>query len=650
MSIVSGNGKRAATETLTTSVAEDPGLLPDVLDEMEHPARGPGAERLVSQRGLFAAPFYQVPDDLYCTVEKGDAARERQAVVVEPYSRVSTNTYFGRFPASYWQRWTAAAEVRVEAVVSGSGRLSVVASDSYGSPRVVAATDVGPRPADPAAEQEVLLTALLDRFVDGGGLWLEIATHDHRLSVRQVRWSVTAPARLRPTAVVICTFNRPDDCLYTLEILGGDADAMRMVDAVYVVDQGTDTLESRDGFALIREILGAKLHYLRQPNLGGAGGFTRGLYEVTDVQHADHANVLFMDDDILLEPDTVIRMTAFANRATEPVIVGAQMLYLLHPNLAYSWAQTTNLPVLEAGVPVPDNVLRVDVLRQRQERRVEAGYNAWWSCLIPSEIVADIGYPLPMFFQWDDVEYGLRARARGHPTVTLAGTGVWHADWDWKDEDTWNNYFNHRNVLIVNALHGDFDSKASARVLGERLLRYLVTMRYGLAASVLKAVEDFLDGPESLRDGGVAAAAAVHQLRAAYPETQLHPVCEVPGIPSTAMPLVPGAPPPSRDRAVMAKRLLWQLLGKPAGTAALSERDARWWFVSRFRTVVVTDASQQGVRVLRLDRDQLITLGRRSVKVLRRLRREGRRAQQQYRDALPELTSRQNWQRLFNAR
>ncbi|MGH3794759.1 MAG: glycosyltransferase [Pseudonocardiaceae bacterium] len=646
MSVGNGSGNKASTASLATRVADQADLPMNGAQNPDLPASGARVERLVAQRGLFAAPFHRVPDDLYCTVEKGNAARERQTVAVEPYSRVSMNTYFGRFPASYWQRWTTATEVRMDAVVSGSGRLLVVASDHDGLPRVVGSADVGGPAA--AAEEQVTLTAQIDRFVDGGALWLELVTQERGLTAGQVRWSVTATARLRPTAVVICTFNRPDDCLYTLEVLSGDDCAMQMVDAVYVVDQGTDTLESHAGFARIRDVLGAKLHYLRQPNLGGAGGFTRGLYEVADVQHAEHANVLFMDDDILLEPDTVIRMTAFTNRATEPLIVGAQMLYLLHPNLAYSWAQTTNLPGLAAGVPVPSDVLRVDVTTRRQEKRVEAGYNAWWSCLIPSEIVADAGYPLPLFFQWDDVEYGLRARAKGYPTVTLAGTGVWHADWDWKDEDTAANYFNHRNVLIVNALHGDFDAKVSARVLRWRLLRHLVMMRYGLAAMVIKAVEDFLDGPENLRDGGVEAVAAVRELRAAYPDTQCHPACEVPGVPSAAMPLVPGAPPPSRERAVMAKRLLWQLLRKPTATAALCESDTRWWFVSKFRTVVITDASQQGVRLLQLDREQLIALGKRAFTVLRRLQREGARVQQQYRVAMPELTSRQNWQRLFD--
>ena len=52
-------------------------------------------------------------------------------------------------------------------------------------------------------------------------------------------------------------------------------------------------------------------------------------------------------------------------------------------------------------------------------------------------------------------------------------------------------------------------------------------MQYGLAATLIQAVDDFLDGPEVLRDGSAAAAAEIRRIRAAYPETQMRPVSAV---------------------------------------------------------------------------------------------------------------------------
>ena len=62
------------------------------------------AGRIVAQRGLFVGPSLLVPEDLYARVERGAARRERPRVELGPATAVTTNTYFGRFHATYWQR------------------------------------------------------------------------------------------------------------------------------------------------------------------------------------------------------------------------------------------------------------------------------------------------------------------------------------------------------------------------------------------------------------------------------------------------------------------------------------------------------------------------------------------------------------------
>ncbi|HEY6422214.1 MAG TPA: glycosyl transferase, partial [Pseudonocardiaceae bacterium] len=226
-------------------------------------------QQLLAQRAFFAASFPEAPDDLYSCSAKGVIERTRERVVIHPHAELSTNTFFGRFPASYWQRWTEVTLVEVSAIVQGTGRISVRASDSVGDVRTVATVMV-----EGAEHEQVRLRARIDRFVDGGALWLEASTGEAPLVLDAVHWSVARPKRVRPTAVVICTYNRADDCLHTLKTLSLDDTTLSMVDTVYVVDQGNDTVESRPGFVQVQRALYSKLHYLRQPNLGGAGGFT----------------------------------------------------------------------------------------------------------------------------------------------------------------------------------------------------------------------------------------------------------------------------------------------------------------------------------------------------------------------------------------
>ena len=609
------------------------------------------AGRVVAQRGLFTGPSAVVPDELYAEVVSGSAARSRTRLTLGPHTQATTDSYFGRFPASYWQRWTGVDEVVAEVTVTGSGKLSLVASDMDGEPRTVAAEVV-----TDAKAATVRLVGKLTMFLDGGFLWVDIATEDATLAVDALNWTVPAPARAPLTSIVICTFNRADDCVATLGALSSDQSALDWLEHVYVVDQGSDTVESRPAFADVEKALDGRLRYLRQPNLGGAGGFGRGMYEITE--SGSDANVFLMDDDILCEPEIVVRMSAFAASTTAPAIVGGQMLRLLHPTKLYAGAEYADFGGLVPGQVVKDGLNDVDLLAEAEDAdgvptgkpnrgdiRVDADYNAWWSCLIPADVVRRLGLPLPLFFQWDDVEYGYRARANGVPTVTLPGAAVWHADFDWKDADKWNEYFAVRNAMVVSALHSETDPKVVARTLLARVVRYLVGMQYGLAATIIKGAEDFLRGPEIFADGGAGAAAAIRKERAAYPDTVLHKPSEIEG----TLPMIRSAGSPSMTRLVLIKRLVYLALGRSVyAQGIVPANDSAWWHTSQFDKVVVTDASQEGVRIRKRDRALTVELAKRAARVARDLVRETPRLRAAYRAAVPDVTSRENWRRLYD--
>ena len=94
-------------------------------------------ERLVVARGLFSGPSAQVSDEMYARIMSGKAHRERNALHLEHGATVDTNTYFGRLPASYFQRWTIATEVQLKLVFDASGPATLLlrASDAGGTER-----------------------------------------------------------------------------------------------------------------------------------------------------------------------------------------------------------------------------------------------------------------------------------------------------------------------------------------------------------------------------------------------------------------------------------------------------------------------------------------------------------------------------------
>jgi galactofuranosylgalactofuranosylrhamnosyl-N-acetylglucosaminyl-diphospho-decaprenol beta-1,5/1,6-galactofuranosyltransferase len=616
---------------------------PDVLKQRltDHAA----SDRLVIARGVFTGPNVQVSDEMYARVAKGKARRERHALHLDKGATVDTNTYFGRLPASYFQRWTTVTEVQLRLVLdtSTSVQLALRGSDSQGNARTIASTEV-------VGTGTAVLSARLNEFVDGGSLWMECTAVGGPVTITNLEWTAPSPSAIRPAAITICTFNRPADCATTLAAIADDKGLLDEIDAVYVVDQGTDAVADAPRFSELAAQLGDKLVYLRQANLGGSGGFTRGMYEISSI--SDHANVILMDDDILCEPEAILRLNAFANLTPTPTIVGAQMLNLKNTRYLHVGAEGSDLSKLRPGRWAANALHSSDMVKHRQNKRTDGQYNGWWSCLIPAEIVASIGLPLPIFIKWDDIEYGLRAAAKGYPTVTLPNAGVWHAEFHWKDLDDWIHYFIIRNALITASLHDHIDPAAMTKLLAYEISLAIVSMRYGLAHTIIRGIEDFLERPGVLSDGGMHAAKRIREERAKFPDTVMHPAVKTHELVNALPPTRPAGffPKKKRMNLVLTKRAVFQWLGRTIpGPVTIPAADAHWWHVSLFDHVVVTDASQAGVRILRRDPKALKQLTRDARKVLRRFRAEAPAAQQQYRDALPQLTSRENWARLFGS-
>lgn len=592
---------------------------------------------------------------MYVTADPADVTAERTVVRLAPGASLSTNTYFGRFAASYWQRYTSATEVTLEFAhhcdPATRLRLEIRASDISGRERpveVVGLTGTG----------RARLTIPIRRFVDGGAVWFDLLAAGGCAAVSDVTWTVADPPRRRPIAVVMCTHNRPGDAVAGVLGLTSDEVLLDRIDAVYVVDQGTDRVDAHPDFPRVKEALGERLHYLTQPNLGGAGGFNRGILEITaaassaaTAESAPDVNVVVMDDDILCEPESIVRLSSFADNTIQPLLVGSQMLLLSETYRVLMSSEWEALDELKAGRVGAHGKTGFSALVHHQDIRTDAGWNGWWSCLLPAEAVAAAGLSLPLFFQWDDIEFGIRARKAGFPTVTLPNAGVWHADFHLKDYDDWSRYFSWRNALIVAALHGPFDPKSLAAVVAKEIGAHIAAMRYGLAATFLLAVNDFLRGPEILGDGGRSKLPELAELRSGYADTRIVPAAEAgrdadPNLRISA----PGPTPEERKlNLVLAKRAVQQALGRVSpAPVSISAHDARWWHVALFGSAIVTDSSQTGVRVRKRDKDTVMRLGRELARACWRLRRDGDDVARQWRASLPELTSRENWKRLFD--
>jgi galactofuranosylgalactofuranosylrhamnosyl-N-acetylglucosaminyl-diphospho-decaprenol beta-1,5/1,6-galactofuranosyltransferase len=597
-------------------------------------------------------------------VDEGDAASNdvtvvsRTGVRIPAHNKVSFASYFNAFPASYWKRWTRIDEVVLRLKAKGTGRLDVYRSKPNGDIVHLEGAAVSSTKSWSALEVRVSLTP----FEDGGWVWFDVLTNDSTLQIDQAAWTTDVDLP-RQDVVVGATTMRPVDCVAMLRALGEDPQVLDVVQRVVIPDQGAQRLRDTEGFDEVARRLGDKLHVIEQPNLGGSGGFARIMYE--GVYHCDAEQVLILDDDIALEPESVLRANAFARATTHPVIVGGHMLNLQARSRLHTMGEVVDLGAAmwrAAPGAVTDHDFATKPLRKAKKlhRRIDATYNGWWMCLFPREVIEKIGLPLPLFIKHEDSEYSLRAGAHDYPTVSLPGAAVWHMPWTDKNDATdWTIYFHVRNRLILAALHSPEEVKRNIiQQMLKLTLRHLLSMEYSTVALQLKAVDDFLAGPQGLFDSLRTKLPEVRELRKHYHDAKT--------VPSSRE-----FPPPSAD-PVMAERLL----KPPVNTAVIAARaakallhnlstptpeaterpqlnvpaaSARWFLLGNLDSATVSNADGSGVTFRHRDPEEFRRLGIQALATYRKLAREWSRLRDAYRAAQPELTSAESWKRLYEA-
>jgi galactofuranosylgalactofuranosylrhamnosyl-N-acetylglucosaminyl-diphospho-decaprenol beta-1,5/1,6-galactofuranosyltransferase len=431
----------------------------------------------------------------------------------------------------------------------------------------------------------------------------------------------------------------------------------QVIGAVIVPDQGTRKVRDHPDFPAAAERLRARLSVHNQPNLGGSGGYSRVMYEA--LKNTDCQQILFMDDDIRIEPDSILRVLAMSRFAKTPMLVGGQMLNLQEPSHLHIMGEVvdrTNFMWTAAPHAEYDHDFAEYPLNDKEDkskllhRRIDVDYNGWWTCMIPRQVAEELGQPLPLFIKWDDADYGLRAAEHGYPTVTLPGAAIWHMAWSDKDDAIdWQAYFHLRNRLVVAAMHWDGDVSGLVRSHFKATLKHLACLEYSTVEIQNRAIDDFLAGPEHIFSILESALPEVRQMRTAYPDAVVLPAAsELPAPLHKNKVMKPPVNP-----VVISYRLARGILHNlKAADPAHHQRpefnvptqDARWFRLCTVDGVTVTTADGCGVVYRQRDRSKMFSLLLASVRRQRQLARRFDEMRRVYREALPVLSSKQKWE------
>ena len=603
-------------------------------------------------------------DDDSAEIGIAETSRQSPGQIVSRYSyrvpaqsRSSFGTYFNAFPAAYWRRWTIVEKVTLRVAVSGSGSVIVYKSNARGASHRVDSARIDPEPT------ELVFELPLNTFGDGGWYWFDVAADSEDAVVESARWEAEVPAETPRGRVTIgvTTFNRPTDCAVMLGQLGASDTLPGVLNEVVVSDQGSRNVVDDPRFPAAREALGDGLRIIYQPNLGGSGGFSRGMYEALE-GGADY--VLLLDDDVRVEPEGIVRAVTFADLSRVPTIVGGHMFSMYERTMLHAYAehvQPWRFWWESTKGTRTDHDLASSPLRTTAwlHQRADADYNGWWMCLIPTSVVRRIGLSLPFFIKWDDSEYGLRAKRAGVPTVSLPGAAVWHVPWTDKDDSLdWQAYFHERNRLVAALIHSQY--RHGGHVITESMqgqIKHLLSSQYSVVELRLRAIEDILTGPEHLQAGISTIVPEVRALRSHFDDAVVEkdpdafPMVRRQKLPRRGEDL--GYPKTVVGRIAMAaKGSVKQVLPVKAASKVNPEArvpwtEARWWMLSQFDSAVVSNSDGSGASWYHRDPARFRELLARSIVLHRRLRREWDELQDEYQAHVGEVVSSEAWARTF---
>lgn len=302
--------------------------------------------------------------------------------------------------------------------------------------------------------------------------------------IDRAEWQTsTPPGNAVSLALCVTTFHREQAVERTIERIRtrlGDDPELRLV----VVDNGRSLpcRSERDG----------RIRVLHNPNLGGSGGFARGLIEA---RAAGATHCLFMDDDVSLHLDSVLRARAFLAHATDPgSAVSGAMIDAARP--WYLWENGATYRQFCRPLEMGRDLRDPDDIHELIESSAKAPpahfYGGWWFFAFPLARVEHL--PFPFFVRGDDVSFSLANR---FSPVTLPGVASFQENFTDKESPlTW--YLDLRSHLAHQLSLPRFargSAAACLKIIAWFTMRCLVRMHYDSLAALALAVEDVLDGP-----------------------------------------------------------------------------------------------------------------------------------------------------------
>jgi len=423
---------------------------------------------------------------------------EHAEVSLTRNSVLSLNTYFNSFYEKFYAKYTELSSLYYLLKLEGDFQVSIYREQYDRENRELIHT----QSFENCQLLEPVKIALPDswRGENAGRVYLEINCVSER-GLFTGGFIATEQAKIREVSlgIITCTFKKEAYVKNSVnEILKDDFLSDKKF-KVFVVDNGRTLKQD--------EFDDQRVQLIPNRNVGGSGGFTRGLIQA--LQEDIHTHFLFMDDDIELESESIYRLFPLYEYATQDFAISGSMLDLYKKHILFEAGAVYGKSIDRQGNP-QHNPFAVMCLKPKLNlenlsatnlllSEDSPDYGGFWFFSFSQETIQKIGLPMPFFIKIDDMEFGLRIKGcLSHSIVAFPGIAVWHEPFYAKNP-IWDTYYRFRNHLITNSIYSLSGYINTVKFLTQHLLYNLLVFDYNSAEMVMRGFEDYLKGPQLIK-------------------------------------------------------------------------------------------------------------------------------------------------------
>lgn len=390
---------------------------------------------------------------------------------LDKFGKVSTDTYFNSLSVGKWKRYTNVNDLIFSIKFKGKIKIVWHLHRLHFSHRLIEEMYFE---NDNISEISFSLTFWKD--LEDGMLSFDIEALDY--SELYDFYYSTRSEILNPVSigVVITHFNRQQYVLPALDRLKNEL----LLDSYF---KNKVSLNVVDNSQNLPEIDGVNI--IPNENLGGSGGFTRGLMHLKE--NGSYTHCLFMDDDASCEVEGIKRTISFLEHALDhkTALAGAML------REAEMFRQFENGAkfdgVCKAVKPNLDLREVHSLLINEQEEHID--YGGWWFFAFPLSEVKH--YAFPYFVRGDDSGFSL---VHDFKILTLNGISSWQEDFSLKNGPL-PHYLDTR-YHIMHYLHSLVrgNAKDVIKTTARMCLKNLLSYQYETALASILAMEDVMKG------------------------------------------------------------------------------------------------------------------------------------------------------------